>query len=140
MRPNSSLRRLMMAIAETPAIGIAIACLLLVASLGLAYHNETQARAERVREAQVQARVLAASLAGPLAFDDQTAIHEYIDALRASPEFDAVGVYDEERRLVDGFAREGEPLPQRNQVAAPIVQGDELIVTSAVEQNGTKLG
>ena len=140
MSPRTSLRRLMMAIAETPAIGIAIACLLLVASLGLAYHNENQARAEKVREAQVQARVLAASLAGPLAFDDQTATHEYIDALRASPEFDAVGVYDERGKLVDGFAREGEPLPQYNKVARPIVQGDELIVTSAVEQNGAKLG
>ena len=140
MRPHSAIRRLMTAIAETPAIGIAIACLLLVVSLGLAYHNEDQARAEKIREVGVQARVLAASLAGPLAFDDENATHEYIDALRASPEFDAVGAYDENGKLVAGFARTGDPLPQRNQVAAPIVQGDELIVTSAVEQNGTRLG
>jgi signal transduction histidine kinase len=140
MNPRALIRRLMTAIEETPAIGIAIACLLLVASLGLAYHNEDQARAEKVREVAVQARVLAASLAGPLAFDDANATHEYIDALRASPEFDAVGAYDENGKLVAGFSRVGEPLPQRNQVAGPIVQGDELIVTSAVEQNGTKLG
>jgi len=88
----------------------------------------------------VQARILAASLAGPLAFNDQTAIHEYIDAVRASPEFNAVGAYDENGILVDGFSRMGEPLPQRNQVAGPIVQGDELIVTSAVAQNGATLG
>jgi len=140
MTPRRVVRRLMTAIAETPAIGIAIACLLLVASLELAYHNESQARADKVRDVTVQARILAASLAGPLAFNDQTAIHEYIDAVRASPEFNAVGAYDENGILVDGFSRMGEPLPQRNQVAGPIVQGDELIVTSAVAQNGATLG
>ena len=140
MSPRASLRRLMTAIAETPAIGIAIACLLLVASLGLAYHNEDQARTEKIHEVEVQARVLSASLAGPLAFDDQNAAHEYIDALKASPEFDAVGVYDEDGKPVAGFSRTGEPLPPHNQVAAPIVQGDELIVTNMVEQNGARLG
>jgi len=130
----------MTAIAETPAIGIAIAGLLLVASLELAYHNEGQARADKIRSVTVQARILAASLAGPLAFNDQTAIHEYLDALRASPEFNAVGAYDENGRLVDGFSRLSEPLPERNQVAEPIVQGDEIIVTSPVTQNGASLG
>jgi signal transduction histidine kinase len=140
MTPRIAIRRLMTAIAETPAIGIAIASLLLFASLGLAYHNEGQARAEKIRDVTVQARVLAASLAGPLAFNDETATHEYIDALRASPEFNAVGAYDENGKLVAGFSRTGELLPQRSQVARPIVQGDELIVTSAVMQNGAKLG
>jgi len=140
MSPRATLRRLMVAIAETPAIGIAIACLLLVASLGLAYRNEDQARAEKIREVEVQARVLAASLAGPLAFDDDAATHEYIDALKASPEFDAVGAYDEQGKLVAGFSRTGEPLPPHNQVAAPIVQGDELIATTSVQQNGAQLG
>ena len=140
MTPRRVLSRLMTAIAETPAIGIAIACLLLIASLGLAYHNEGQARTDKIRNVSVQARVLAASLAGPLAFQDQTAIHEYIDALRASRELNAIGVYDENGKLVDGFTRTSEALPQRNQVAAPIIQGDELIVTDAVAQNGTKLG
>jgi len=140
MSPRTTLRRLMMAIAETPAIGIAIACLLLVASLGLAYHNEDQARAEKIREVEVQARVLAASLAGPLAFDDDAATHEYIDALKASPEFDAVGAYDEQGKLVAGFSRTGERLPPHNQVAAPIVQGNELIATTSVQQNGAQLG
>jgi len=140
MNPRRALGRLMMAIAETPAIGVAIACMLLVASLGLAYHNEGQARADKIRDVTVQSRILAASLAGPLAFNDQTAIHEYIDALRASPEFNAVGAYDENGRLVDGFSRAGEPLPQHNQVDRPIVQGDELIVTGTVAQNGATLG
>jgi len=52
-------RRLMAALARTPGIGIAIASLLLVASLALAYHNEDLSRAEKVREVEVQARVLA---------------------------------------------------------------------------------
>ncbi|MBW8744979.1 MAG: response regulator [Sphingomonas sp.] len=140
MNPRRVLRRLMTAIAETPAIGIAIACLLLVASLELAYHNEGQARTDKIRDLTVQARILSASLAGPLAFNDQTAIHEYIDALRASPEFNAVGAYDEHGNLVDGFSRKGEALPRRNLEGSPVVQGDELVMTSPVAQNGAKLG
>jgi signal transduction histidine kinase/ActR/RegA family two-component response regulator len=127
-------------LARTPAIGIGIASLLLVASLGLAYHNEDQARAEKIREVEVQANVLAASLAGPLAFDDQTATREYIEALKASPEFDAVGVYGLDGRLVAGFARAGEPLPGINRARRPIVRGNEIIVAADVTQGGTRLG
>ncbi len=140
MSLRNPLRRLMTAIAETPAIGIAIACLLLVASLGLAYHNEDQARADKIREVEVQARVLAASLAGPLAFDDTNATREYIDALKASPEFDAVGAYDDQGKPVAGFSRTDLALPARNQVSTPSLQGGELIVTATVEQNGARLG
>ena len=133
-------RRLMAALARTPGIGIAIASLLLVASLALAYHNEDLSRAEKVREVEVQARVLAASLAAPLAFDDDAAAREYIDALKASPDFDAVGVYEENGRLVAGFTRAGEPLPPTNVVSQPRERGTEIIVTVPVEQSGTRLG
>jgi signal transduction histidine kinase len=133
-------RRLMTALARTPAIGIGIASLLLVASLALAYHNEDQARAEKIREVEAQARVLAASLAGPLAFDDQASTHEYIEAMKASPEFDAVGVYGLDGQLVAGFARSGEPLPRTNPVRRPLVRGNEILVTAKVEQGGTTLG
>ncbi|MDB5686527.1 MAG: integral rane sensor hybrid histidine kinase, partial [Rhizorhabdus sp.] len=140
MNAYSLRRRLMLRFAETPAIGIGMAFALLLASLGLAYHNEDQARAEKVREVQVQARVLAASLAGPLAFDDDAAAHEYIDALKASPDFVAVGAYGADGHLVAGFARAGEPLPRINRVGLPAVRGAELIVTAEVEQGGTRLG
>jgi signal transduction histidine kinase len=133
-------RRLMTALARTPAIGIGIASLLLVASLALAYHNEDQARTEKIREVEAQARVLAASLAGPLAFDDQASTHEYIEAMKASPEFDAVGVYGLDGQLVAGFARSGEPLPRTNPIRRPVVRGNEILVAAKVEQGGTTLG
>ena len=140
MNARSLFRRLMTALARTPAIGIGIASLLLVASLALAYHNEDQARAEKIREVEAQARVLAASLAGPLAFDDQASTHEYIEAMKTSPEFDAVGVYGLDGQLVAGFARSGKPLPQTNPVSRPAVRGNEILVTAKVEQGGTRLG
>jgi len=140
MNRSPFLRRLMTALARTPAIGIGIASVLLVASLGLAYHNEDQTRFDKVREVEVQARVLAASLAGPLAFDDETATHEYIEALKASPEFDAVGAYRLDGQLVAGFARAGEPLPATSRAGHPIVRGNEIIVAAEVAQGGTRLG
>ncbi len=57
----------------TPAAGIAVAVALLLASLMLGVHADELSRAEKVREAQVQAQILAGSLAGPLAFDDSDA-------------------------------------------------------------------
>jgi signal transduction histidine kinase len=140
MNARSLFRRLMTALARTPAIGIGIASLLLVASLALAYHNEDQARAEKIREVEAQARVLAAGLGGPLAFDDQTATYEYIEAMKASPEFDAVGVYALDGHLVAGFARSGEPLPRINRIAHSSVHGNEIVVAAGVEQGGTRLG
>jgi signal transduction histidine kinase len=140
MNGRMLLRRIMRHFAQTPAIGIGIAIALLVVALGLAYHNEHQSRAEKIREVEVQARILAASLAGPLAFDDDAATHEYIDALKASPEFDAVGAYGADARLVAGFARNGQYLPRTNRVAPPTTRNGEMIVTALVEQGGARLG
>lgn len=127
-------------LAATPLAGIAVSVLLLVASLMLGLHDDELGRAEKLREAQVQAQILAGSLAGPLAFDDGDATREYLGALAVNQELVAAGVYGPDGRLVASFRRDGAPLPDAGRVGPPVVENGELIVTAPVAQAGASLG
>lgn len=142
MRPARLFRALGDRLAATPKVGVALAVLLLAVSLALAIHNEQLSRAEKIREVEVQARILAGSLAGPLAFDDGNTVSEYLAALAANPEIEAVGAYDENGRLAASFARRDDaPPPARlGRLAPPRLQDNELVVTHPVSQGGTRLG
>src|SRR3546814_11521877 len=96
MRPN----RLS---AITPRAAVFIASALLGAAILLAFQNDRMLRAEKIRQTSVQAEILAASIAAPLAFDDAIAVQEYLAALRKNPDIQAEGAYDDEGRLVGQF-------------------------------------
>jgi signal transduction histidine kinase len=138
--PGMVLERLGRRLAVTPWLALAAAVTLLIASLALALHNEQTSRDEKLRDVTVQAQILAGSLAGPLAFDDDAATQEYVDALKANPDILAVGAYDERGGRTAGFSRRGPAPPEVNRLAAPQIDDEELIVTAAVTQNGTQLG
>ena len=127
-------------LAARPGGAIIVAAALLVASLILAFHNEDIARRQHIQQLAVQADILAGSVAGALAFDDDIAAQEYIDALRANPEIEAAGAYGPNGRLVAGFAMPDHELPRANQVQPPHMVGGEAVITTPVVQNGTKLG
>ncbi|HET8611616.1 MAG TPA: ATP-binding protein [Sphingomonas sp.] len=140
MEPRFHLRRWAGRLAATPRLSIAIAIGLLVASLLLALHNEHIARAEKVGAVTVQTRILAGSVAAPLAFDDVSTMQEYIGAMKVNPEVEAVGAYGMDGRLRAGFVHDGGPLPSAITISPPAFAGGDLIVTAPVAQNGTLLG
>ncbi|MBV8593851.1 MAG: hybrid sensor histidine kinase/response regulator, partial [Caulobacteraceae bacterium] len=98
------------------------------------------ANVERGRQAEVQTQILATSVAAPLAFDDDVAAREYVDALKANRDIEAAGAYDLNGHLAAGFVRRGAPLPARNTLAASRVVGGALLVTQPVVQDGARLG
>jgi len=53
------------------AVGLAVA--ILVSAFAMAVYNERLSQQERLRQAEVQLRILAGSMAAPLAFDDRSA-------------------------------------------------------------------
>ena len=59
---------------------------LLVAGAVMGLVSESSYRTQRIHEIAVQADILAASLAAPLAFDDRQAAQEYVGALTANPD------------------------------------------------------
>lgn len=124
----------------TSGFAIVVAVALLVTGVVLAVVNENQTRAQRLREATVQAEILAGSVAGALAFDDDATAREYVAALKANHEVEAVGVYDEHGRLAAGYTNELGELPATNRLGAPGFEGGDLIVTVPVVQGSTRLG
>ena len=97
--PGDIVERIGRRIAVTPWLALAAALTLLIASFTLALHNERASREEKLRDVAVQAQILAGSLAGPLAFDDDAATQEYLDALKAK--FDVA----DNRLVIGGFSQ-----------------------------------
>jgi len=127
--------------AWTRGLALAVAAALVLTGLAMAVFNERQMRAQQLREVTVQAEILAGSVAAALAFDDRSTAQEYVGALRANREVEAVGVYDAAGRLAAGYANPGAgPLPATNQVRPPSFDTTRLTVTAPVTQGATRLG
>jgi len=118
------------------ALGVLV---LLAASLAVAAYNEHQNRLQATQAAQTQAQVLADTVTAALSFSDNGALREYVDALRANPELDAVGVYDSDGRLAAGYTR-SDLADRLSNVLTPRGAPDRIIVFAPVVQNGQRLG
>jgi PAS domain S-box-containing protein len=106
----------------------------------MAIVNEQQVKTQKLREVAVQAEILAGSVAGALAFDDHAAAQEYVGALRANRDVEAVGVYDAKGQFTAGFSHPGSPLPATNALGPPTFEGAHLTITVPVAQAGARLG
>ena len=124
----------------TPLSASVIALLLLIAGLAFALQLEQIGRAEKLRQITVQAQTLASGIAAPLAFADDAALKEYLNALRADPQIVAAAAYGSDGRFVAGYARPPATFPTRALVAQPDKLPSALTVTVPVMQDGTRLG
>ena len=123
------------------AVAMIAAMVLVAAGLAVAGYNESLFRAQATREAQVQANILAASLTAALAFDDDDAAQQYLDALNANPEAEAAGLYGATGRLFSGYQRDAsQTLPARAPARAPVSVDGQIVVTAPVVQAGVRLG
>jgi signal transduction histidine kinase/CheY-like chemotaxis protein len=132
---------------NVPIAAGVMALLLLVIGLAVIFQNEGVYREQKLREAKVQADILAASATAALDFGDAATAQEAVDALRVNPEINAAGIYTPERTLFAGYERRTGALPRslgarpdsRNDIeaAVPVVRGGERIGTvylGAVEE------
>jgi signal transduction histidine kinase/ActR/RegA family two-component response regulator len=140
MTPREVFTRLAGRLLITPAVAIGMAVGVLVFGIGLAAYNEQLGHAERVRQAQTQAEILAASVAAPLAFDDAVAANDYLKALRADPGVKAAGAYGGGGGLLASFTGDGVALPSAYRPGKPHIENGDLIVTADVTQGGARLG
>jgi signal transduction histidine kinase/CheY-like chemotaxis protein len=124
----------------TRSVAIGVAAALLLASLGLAVFSERAARQEILRETQVQAEILAATVAAPLAFDDTTATQEYVNALAANPAIEAAAAYSGDGALAAALKRGGDPPPAHAPARMARVGGGHVLVAVPVVQGTTRLG
>jgi signal transduction histidine kinase len=124
-----------------PTLAMASAVLLLMAGVGVAVFSERLYENQKAREVAVQGEILANSVTAALAFDDSAAAQEYINALSANPEVEAVGVYNERNQLLARFRRAGsQPLPLQVKPTPAALQNDRVVVVAPVTQQAARLG
>ena len=123
------------------AAALIAAVLLVAAGLAVAAYNEGLFRSQAAREAQAQADILAASLTAALAFEDDTAAREYLNALRANPQVEAAGLYGGNGALLAGYKREpSQPLEAKADHPSTPYAAGRIVVEAPVVQGGTRLG
>ena len=114
---------------------------LLVAGLLAAIYGESLYRHQKYRDVTVQAQILADTVTAAVAFDDRSAAQEYVDALRASPEVEAAGVYDDQGALIAAYGREGaRPPGSITGPPRPMMLSSQVVVVAPVIQDGRRLG
>ena len=107
----------------------------------LAGRTELSYRSQAQRQAEVQADILAASVSAALAFDDSTAMREYLDALRVNRRLAAAAIYDAAGEAVVVFHRPGAaPPPAHIEVLSSRFSHRHVTVTRPVAQQGQRLG
>jgi signal transduction histidine kinase len=107
----------------------------------LAGRTELSYRSQAQRQAEVQADILAASVSAALAFDDSTAMREYLDALRVNRRLAAAAIYDAAGEAVVVFHRPGAaPPPAHVEVLSSRFSHRHVTVTRPVAQQGQRLG
>jgi signal transduction histidine kinase len=116
---------------------LAAAGFLLAAGILMARYEDRLYADQQVKSIGEQAHILAASVAGAVAFDDVRAAQEYVGALAANPELLAAGVYDARGRRVAGFSR-GSALPARPGNSG--YSNGHIDAAVPVTQNGVALG
>jgi signal transduction histidine kinase len=116
---------------------LAAAGFLLAAGILMARYEDRLYADQQVKSIGEQAHILAASVAGAVAFDDARAAQEYVDALKANPELQAASVFDIKDRRIAGFSRIG-PLPDRP--GSNATGNGHIDIAVPVTQNGAALG
>jgi signal transduction histidine kinase/CheY-like chemotaxis protein len=122
------------------ATAATLAAALVVCGVGLGLYNENRAVADLERQCETQAKILAGSLAAPLAFDDLATAREYLGALRVNPAIEAAAAYRRDGALMVGFSALGPAPPNRITLTSPQRLGEALIVTAPVTEGSTALG
>jgi signal transduction histidine kinase/CheY-like chemotaxis protein len=134
------LDRVSRALLEQRWITGGLALLLLAASLLVGWQWEQRENAAQVRQVSGQARILAGSLAGALAFDDEATAREYVSALRRDARIKAAAAYGDDGHRIVGFSRPGESLPQTITPRPPEIRGGTLTIFEPVREGNLDLG
>lgn len=115
-----------------------IVVLLLAAGLAVIFHNDAIYREQKLSQANMQARILAASVTAALDFGDPTTAQESVNALRVNSEIVGAGVYDAQGHLFVAFEREEAVVPEKPRLGPSSAAHIEAVVP--VAQSGQRIG
>src|SRR4051794_9352841 len=125
----------------TPIIALTAVVVLLGGGIAMALFLDHSYRDQKLGEVSVQAGILASTVTAALAFTDQQAGQEYVNALAVNPEVVAAAVYDASgARFVSFLRRDDEIVPDTAPSYSTHFEGDQLIVVAPVVEAGAPLG
>ena len=116
------------------------AALLVAAGLGLTAYSAQIERSERAEQAEAQARILAASVSGDLAFDDAHGAQDYLNALLVNQAIEGAAIYDAKGQLFAKATRDGQTVPDTGLSRRTVFEGAHLVVATPAEQAGVPMG
>jgi signal transduction histidine kinase/ActR/RegA family two-component response regulator len=117
---------------------VALAALLFAADMIAAGYGDRRLRDQAACEAQVEADLVARSLASDGRADDAP---RFLDVLRANPEVQAAGFYSPAGVLLSGFRRNAsQNLPAHPPPSARFFVGDQAVATALVGRGGSAMG
>ena len=115
--------------------------LIVLAGMVMVIYNEQSYKETQIQRVQAQNRILASTVSAALVFDDRKAAHEYVNALAVDPQIRIAAVYDARGALFAGYSRaEGRPVPATVEEKGSLIEGDQLVVTTPVQQGNALLG
>lgn len=119
-----------------PRAGGSAAALLIALGLSVIFLSDRSYQDQRLREANVQAEILAASTMAAVDFGDSPAAQEAVAALGANPQVQFAVVYDKNGKVFAAFRRQG----TAGAGAAQRPGADAVIGTAPIGRAGERLG
>jgi signal transduction histidine kinase len=124
-----------------PVIALIAAALLVIAGGAIAYFEDNTYRAQKAEEVRIQGEILSSAVEAALVFNDNSAAQEYVNAMRANPELEAVGVYTRNGMRFANFVRaNAEKLPMTVKPAPATFAENRIIVVLPVQQKNATVG
>jgi signal transduction histidine kinase len=116
------------------------AVVLVLASLVLALREEAAHRGQALQQAEAQTDVLAGSVGAALSFNDAVAMRQYLGALMRNPQVAAAAIYGQSGDQLALLARPGADAPARVTGQETLREGERIVVTRPVVEQGQALG
>ena len=124
---------------SAPAAIFIVAVAILVAGFAIILQNEVTFRANRDRQAQVAAQVLAGSVTAAVDFNDPAASQQSVDAFRVNPQIRYVGVFDRAGRVLGAYDRAARSA-HVDLAQLPPAPGSDYRVSVPIESAGQRIG
>ena len=125
---------------SAPVAIFAAAVLIVLVGVGVIIQTDNSYRDARKDFAVSQARILAASAAAAVDFNDPIAAQEAVEPLKVITTLRSAAVYGRDGALVAGYDRSGEAVPSLEQGIATPAMSDVLRVSAPVESAGQRIG
>lgn len=123
----------------TASAVLVAAAALVAAGVLIAYFGASAETRQKVREARVQADVIASIVPAALAFNNREDALEYLNALQTNPEILSAAIYDQNGSLFTSFTRGDADAPPPRFSSEEPIRGD-IIAVAPVMLDDSRIG